>query len=93
MPRLFMENTCNFSHHKQRKIYNLKHKKHPCKPAIANDFKLHETNRGRGRLKEGVQYYFINIVLSVKLKKIIIEKSLVISLFSSEFTLIYLYLP
>jgi hypothetical protein len=48
---------------------------------------------GRGRLKEGVQYYFINIVLSVKLKKIIIEKSLVISLFSSEFTLIYLYLP
>ena len=30
---------------------------------------------GRGRLKEGLQYYFINIVLSVKLKKIIIEKS------------------
>jgi hypothetical protein len=30
-------------------IYHyLKHKKHPCKPAIANDFKLYETNRGKG---------------------------------------------
>ena len=28
--------------------HNLKHKKHPCKPAIANDFKLYETNRGKG---------------------------------------------
>ena len=52
MPRLFMGNTCNFSRHKQRRIYqliiNLKQKKHPCKPAIANDFKLYETNRGKG---------------------------------------------
>jgi hypothetical protein len=29
---------------------------------------------GRGRLTEGVQYYFINIVLSIELEKIIIEK-------------------
>ena len=28
--------------------HNLKHKKHPCKPAIASDFKLYETNRGKG---------------------------------------------
>jgi len=48
--------------------YNLKHKKHTCKSAIANDFKLNETN-------------------SVKMKKKIIEKSYVISVFSSEFTL------
>jgi hypothetical protein len=40
-----------------------------------------------------VQYYFINIVLRVILKKKLIENSYVISLFSSEFTLIYLYLP
>jgi hypothetical protein len=31
--------------------HNLKHKKHPCNPAIANDFKLHETNRGKGSTK------------------------------------------
>jgi hypothetical protein len=60
--------------------HKLKHKKHPCKPVIANDFKLHETNWGKGSTNEGVQYYCINIVLSVKLKKIIIEKSEVISL-------------
>ena len=28
--------------------HNLKHKKLPCKPVIANDFKSYETNRGKG---------------------------------------------
>ena len=28
--------------------HNLKHKKHPCKPAITNDSKLYKTNRGKG---------------------------------------------
>ena len=57
--------------------HNLKHKKHPCKPAIANDFKLPYMKRieGRSRLTELVQYYFINIVLSVNLKKKRIENS------------------
>ena len=79
MPQLFMGNTCNFSHHKQRKIYQFiitwNTRNTPVNLwslMILNYKKLIE---GRGRLTEGVQYYFINIVLSEKLKKKIIEKN------------------
>jgi hypothetical protein len=74
-----MGNTCNFSHHKQRRIYQFivtwNTRNTPVNPwslMILNYKKLIE---GRGRLTEGVQYYFINIVLSEKLKKKIIEKN------------------
>ena len=97
MPRVFMGNTCNFSHHKQRRIYqfiitwNTRNiSVNPWSLTILNYMKQIE---GRGRLTEGVQYYFINIVLRVNLKKKLIMKIRKLSLFWSEFTLIYLYLP
>lgn len=87
MPRLFMGNTCNFSHHKQQRIYQFNiawsTRNTPVNPRLLKMFYYMKKIEGRGRLTEGMQYYFINIVLSVKL----------ISLFSSEVTLIYLYLP
>ena len=75
-PTIFMGNTCNFSHHKQRRKYQFiitwNTTVNPRSLTILNYMKQLE---GKGRLTEGVQYYFINIVVSVKLKKKIIEKS------------------
>ena len=70
MTRLFMGNTGNLSHHKQRRIYQFiitwNTPVNPRSLMIVNYMKQIE---GRGRLTEGVQYYFINIVVSVKFKK------------------------
>ena len=73
MPRLFIGNTCNFSHHKQRRIYQFiitwKTRNIPVNPRSLTILNYMKQIEGRGRLTEGVQYYFINIVVSVKLKK------------------------
>jgi hypothetical protein len=94
MPRLFMGNTCNFSHHKQRRIYQFiitwNTRNIPVNPRSLTILNYMKQIEGRGRLTEGVQYYFINIVLRVNLKKKTNWK------FASNFTIfiwIYLDLP
>jgi hypothetical protein len=68
-----MGNTCNFSHHNQRKIYQFiiswNTRNSPVNPRSLMILNYMKQIEGRGRLTEGVQYYFVNIVLSVKLKK------------------------
>jgi hypothetical protein len=90
--RLFIGNTFNFSHHKQRRIYQFiitwNTRNIPVNPRSLTILNYMKQIEGRGRLTEGVQYYFINIV---NLKKKTNWK--VISLFSYEFSFLYLYLP
>ena len=73
MPRLFMGNTYNFSHHKQRRIYQFiitwNTRNTPVNPRSLTILNYMKQTEGRGRLTDGVQYYFINIVVSVKLMK------------------------
>ena len=73
MPRLFMGNTCNFSHHKQRRIYQFiitwNTRNIPVNLRSLTILNYMKQIEGRGRL------------------------TFVISLFASDFTLIYLYLP